>query len=214
LRRYEARVVHAADAARRGLERDLHDGAQQRLVALAVDLRLLLARVQGTDVAPMVERLGDNLAAGLADMRALARGIHPAVLSDRGLGPALRSLADRVPLPVFVDVEAIGRPAPHVEAAAYFVVAEALTNVARHAHAREARVEIHQGTGYLTVTDDGVGGADTARGTGLRGLRDRLAALDGTLAIDSAAGAGTRLSAAIPSPARQPEQPPLIGDPT
>jgi signal transduction histidine kinase len=229
LRSSRARIVQAADAARRRLERDLHDGAQQRLVAFALDLRRLLARVEGTDVAPVVAQLGDELAAALAELRELARGIHPVVLTDRGLAPALQGLADRAPLPVLVDVEAIGRPRPHVEAAAYFVVAEALTNVARHAEAGEAHVEVRRRGEHLvvTVTDDGVGGADTARGTGLLGLRDRLAALEGTLAIDSPAGAGTRLSAVIPSqpsPAaasatgesrhrRQPI-PQLIGEPT
>jgi Histidine kinase/Histidine kinase-, DNA gyrase B-, and HSP90-like ATPase len=165
LRSSRARIVQAADAARRRLERDLHDGAQQRLVAFALDLRRLLARLEGTDVAPVVAQLGDELAAALAELRELARGIHPVVLTDRGLAPALQGLADRAPLPVLVDVEAIGRPRPHVEAAAYFVVAEALTNVARHAEAGEAHVEVRRRGEHLvvTVTDDGVGGL-TRRG--------------------------------------------------
>ena len=162
LRISRARIVEAADAARRRLERDLHDGAQQQLVSLALDLRLLRARLKGTDAVPMVEELSDKLAVALAELRELARGIHPAILTDRGLGPAVQGLADRVPLPVEVDVELDERPAPQIEAAAYFVIAEALTNVARYAKAREARVEIRRtGDGVVVaVSDDGVGGAD------------------------------------------------------
>ena len=140
LRISRARIVEAADAARRRLERDLHDGAQQQLVSLALDLRLLRARLKGTDLVPMVEELSDKLAVALAELRELARGIHPAILTDRGLGPAVQGLADRVPLPVEVDVELEERPAAQIEAAAYFVTAEALTNVARYARASEARV--------------------------------------------------------------------------
>ena len=200
LRISRARIVEAADAARRRLERDLHDGAQQQLVSLALDLRLLRARLKGTDLVPMVEELSDKLAVALAELRELARGIHPAILTDRGLGPAVQGLADRVPLPVEVDVELDERPAPQIEAAAYFVTAEALTNVARYARAREARVEIRRTADgvVVTVSDDGVGGADIEGGTGLRGLQDRLAALDGRLSIHSPPGEGTRLRAVIP----------------
>ena len=201
LRISRARIVEAADAARRRLERDLHDGAQQQLVSLALDLRLLRARLKGSDVVPMVEELSEKLAVALAELRELARGIHPAILTDRGLGPAVQGLADRVPLPVEVDVELDERPAPQIEAAAYFVTAEALTNVARYARAHEARVKIRRtGDGVeVVVSDDGVGGADIEGGTGLRGLQDRLAALDGSLAIHSPAGLGTTLRAVIPT---------------
>jgi signal transduction histidine kinase len=200
LRISRARIVEAADAARRRLERDLHDGAQQQLVSLALDLRLLRARLKGTDAVPMVEGISEKLAVALAELRELARGIHPAILSDRGLGPAVQGLADRVPLPVEVDVDLAERPAPPIEAAAYFVTAEALTNVARYAKAHQARVEIRRGGDAVVVlvSDDGIGGAEVERGTGLRGLQDRLAALDGRLEIDSPAGGGTRLRATIP----------------
>ena len=200
LRISRARIVEAADAARRRLERDLHDGAQQQLVSLALDLRLLRARLKGTDLVPMVEELSDKLAVALAELRELARGIHPAILTDRGLGPAVQGLADRVPLPVEVDVELPERPAAPIEAAAYFVIAEALTNVARYARAREARVEVRRnGEGVVVaVSDDGVGGAVVEGGTGLRGLQDRLAALDGRLSIHSPPGEGTTLRAVIP----------------
>jgi len=201
LRISRARIVEAADAARRRLERDLHDGAQQQLVSLALDLRLLRARLKGSDVVPMVEEISDKLAVALAELRELARGIHPAILTDRGLGPAVQGLADRVPLPVEVDVDLEDRPAPQIEAAAYFVIAEALTNVARYARAHEARVRIRRtGEGVeVVVSDDGIGGADIEGGTGLRGLQDRLAALDGRLAISSPAGLGTTLRAVIPA---------------
>ena len=203
LRISRARIVEAADTARRRLERDLHDGAQQQLVSLALDLRLLRARLQGSDVAPMVDEISEKLNVALAELRELARGIHPAILSDRGLGPAVQGLADRVPLPVEVDVDLAERPAPQIEAAAYFVVAEALTNVARYAKAGEARVEVvREGDAVVVlVSDDGVGGALVEAGTGLRGLQDRLAALDGRLEIDSPPGGGTRLRAVMPAPA-------------
>jgi signal transduction histidine kinase len=149
----------------------------------------------------MVEEISDKLAVALAELRELARGIHPAILTDRGLGPAVQGLADRVPLPVEVAVELDERPSPPAEAAAYFVVAEALTNVARYAKAHEARVEITRDGDDLAVqvTDDGIGGADIEAGTGLRGLQDRLNALDGRLELASPAGDGTRLRAIIPA---------------
>jgi signal transduction histidine kinase len=200
LRISRARIVEAADAARRRLERDLHDGAQQQLVSLALDLRLLRARLNGSDVVPMVDEVSEKLNVALAELRELARGIHPAVLTDRGLGPAVQGLADRVPLVVEVDVDLDERPAAQSEAAAYFVTAEALTNVARYAKATVARVEIARDGDavVVTVSDDGVGGARVEAGTGLRGLQDRLAALDGRLEIDSPPGGGTRLRALIP----------------
>ncbi len=201
LRISRARIVEAADAARRRIERDLHDGAQQQLVSLALDLRLLRARLKGSDVVPMVEEISEKLNVALAELRELARGIHPAILTDRGLGPAVQGLADRVPLPVEVDVDLDDRPGGQIEAAAYFVTAEALTNVARYAKAGEARVHIRREEDAIVVevSDDGVGGAQVEAGTGLRGLQDRLAALDGRLEISSPRGRGTRLRATIPS---------------
>ena len=200
LRRERARVAAAEADARRRVERDLHDGAQQQLVALAIDLRRLQARVSGTEIARTVEELADRLAGALGALRELARGVHPAILTDLGLGPALRSLADRAPLPVALDVDAIPRPPAHVEATAYFFVAETLTNVARHACASHADVTVRRRGADLVVavSDDGTGGADVAGGTGLRGLRDRLDALDGALTIESEACHGTRVAAVIP----------------
>jgi signal transduction histidine kinase len=198
--RERAVAARAADAARRRLERDLHDGAQQQLVALALDLRVLEARAAGTDLAPAVGELSERLAVALGELRELARGVYPAVLTSRGLGPALHGLAVRAPLPVRVDADSIGRMPAHVEATAYFVVAEALTNIARHAGARQATVAIRRRGAELVidVTDDGAGGADATRGTGLLGLRDRLDAIADTLAVESAPGRGTRLLAVIP----------------
>jgi signal transduction histidine kinase len=201
LRASRERLVRAGLDERRRLERDLHDGAQQRLVSLRLGLGLL-RRAAGTDPAG-AERLVDGalgeLDAALAELRELARGLHPGVLSDHGLEPALAALADRAPLPV--DVHAgVERLPQAVESAAYFTVAEALTNVAKYAHAHAASVSVASVNGHLVVEvrDDGVGGADPARGTGLRGLSDRLAALGGRLEIDSRAGAGTTLKAEIP----------------
>jgi signal transduction histidine kinase len=200
LRVSRVRIVEAADNARRRLERDLHDGAQQQLVALALDLRLLKARVRGTDVEPLVDGLADKLAVALGELRELARGIHPAILTDRGLGPAIDALANRVPVDVDSEVHVDERLSEPIEAAAYFVVAEALTNIVKYARATRAKVVVRREENVVTVTvdDDGVGGARIGAGTGLRGLQDRLAALDGTLSIDSPRGEGTRLRARIP----------------
>jgi signal transduction histidine kinase len=193
--------VHAGDAERRRLERDLHDGAQSRLVGLALLLRTARAKA-GADgeLAALLDRAQEELQTGLGELRELARGIHPAVLTDRGLDPALHALAARSPVPVTVEAGVADRlPAP-VESAAYFVVSEALANVAKYAQATRAEVTVRRANGHVTVevADDGVGGADAARGSGLRGLADRVAALDGTLSLDSPAGAGTRLRAEIP----------------
>jgi signal transduction histidine kinase len=198
LRASRARIVEAGDAERRRLERDLHDGAQSRLVALALLLRAARTRADG-ELATMLDRAQDELRTSLGELRELARGIHPAVLTERGLEPALDSLATRVPVPVELDVRAQGLPGP-VESAAYFVVSEALANVAKYARATHATVAVRQANGRVTVevADDGVGGADAASGSGLRGLADRVAALDGTLSIDSPAGRGTRLRAELP----------------
>jgi signal transduction histidine kinase len=201
LRASRARLVEAGDAARRRLERDLHDGAQARLVALALLLRTARGRVrEDAQLASLLDRAQEELRTSLRELRELARGIHPAVLTERGLEPALRSLVARAPVPVTVDATADARlPAP-VESAAYFVVSEALANVAKYARATHASVTVERTNGHLTVevADDGVGGADVVRGSGLRGLADRLAALDGTLSLDSPAGGGTRLRAKIP----------------
>jgi signal transduction histidine kinase len=200
LRVSRLRIVEAADAARRRLERDLHDGAQQQLVGLALELRLLRRRVEDPGLAATVDELSQRLSVALDDLRELARGIHPAILTTRGLGPAIAALADRVPLVVDHEVAVADRLPPAVEAAAYFVVAEALTNVVKYAQAREVRVDVHRAGSRLVVrvADDGVGGADVDAGSGLRGLQDRLAAVDGVLEVDSPAGGGTRLRAVIP----------------
>jgi signal transduction histidine kinase len=200
LRVSRVRIVQAADAARRRLERDLHDGAQQQLVSLALDLRLLKARLRDTEAEPMVDALAEKLAVALGELRELARGIHPAILTDRGLGPAIEALASRVPVPVTAEVEVQERLSAPIEAAAYFVVAEALTNIVKYARATEARVEIRRDADLVSVSvaDDGVGGARIGAGSGLRGLQDRLAVLDGTLSVDAPPGGGTRLRARIP----------------
>ena len=194
-----ARIVAAGDAERRRLERNLHDGAQQRLVSLALMLRLAARRhPHDGDLS----RAGEELSQALQELRELARGIHPAVLTERGLEPAVRALADRAPLPVDLEVS-IGAerlPGP-VEAAAYYVVSEALTNVAKYAEAALVRVAIERldGMAQITVADDGIGGAHPDRGSGLRGLADRVEALNGRLTIDSPLGAGTTLRATLPT---------------
>jgi PAS domain S-box-containing protein len=192
-----ARLVQAADAERRRLERNLHDGAQQRLVSLALMLRMAERRHPAdTDLA----RAGAELSQALQELRELARGIHPAVLSERGLEPAVRALADRAPLPVELSVDVEGRLPDPVEAAAYYVVAEALTNVAKYAHASEVSVGVARTNGHarIEVRDDGVGGAEPRDGSGLRGLADRVEALGGELEVNSPVGAGTTLRATIP----------------
>jgi signal transduction histidine kinase len=199
LRVSRLRIVQAADDARRRIERDLHDGAQQRLVALALELRLLRSRVDGEHAAA-VDGIAERLDGALTELRELARGIHPAILTEQGLGPALAALAGRAVGPVQADVAIEERlPAP-VESAAYFVVAEALTNVAKYAPASDARVQVRRDGLALVVrvADDGAGGVDLEAGSGLRGLKDRLAAVGGVLEIDSPHGHGTRLTARIP----------------
>jgi signal transduction histidine kinase len=200
LRVSRLRIVQAADEARRRIERDLHDGAQQELLALALELRVLRSRVGDSDARPLIDGLATRLDVALGELRELARGIHPAILTRSGLTPAVTALAERALLPVEVDVRVDRRLPAAVEAAAYFVVAEALTNVARYAHASRATVQITMdGDDVLvSVSDDGVGGVDITAGSGLRGLEDRLAAVDGRLEIDSRPGAGTRVTARIP----------------
>ena len=202
LRASRSRIVKAADDERRRLERDLHDGAQQRLVALSLNLRLArdaLAEDQNA-ARELVDDAIVELREATAELRELARGIHPAILTDRGLDVAVTALAGRAPVPVEVRALPDGRLGAPVEATAYFVVAEALTNVARYAQASHAEVEIGRQDGVLVVEvrDDGVGGADPERGSGLRGLADRVAALDGRLVVSSAPGAGTTVHAEIP----------------
>ncbi|HET8952882.1 MAG TPA: ATP-binding protein [Solirubrobacteraceae bacterium] len=201
LRESRARVVSASDAARRRLERDLHDGAQSRLVALALLLRSARLKAgEGTEVSELLDRSIAELQTSLAELRDLARGIHPAVLTERGLEPALASLAGRAPVPVTLDAPRGDRLPEPVESAAYFVASEGLANVAKYSHASHAAVTLARGPGHVTVevSDDGIGGADFGRGSGLRGLEDRIAALDGTLELESPPGRGTRLRAQIP----------------
>jgi signal transduction histidine kinase len=202
LRAASARLVAATDAARRRIERDLHDGAQQRLVSLSVSLNLARKNVEpGSKTAALLDSAMRELTAGLADLRELARGIHPAVLTERGLDPALESLAARAPLPVRVSASIEGRLPQPVEAAAYFVVMEALTNVAKYASATAAEVTVQQVNGHVVVgvQDDGVGGADPAAGSGLAGLADRVAALGGRLWVESPPGGGTVVRAEMPA---------------
>jgi signal transduction histidine kinase len=206
LRRSRLRIVEAADDARRRLERDLHDGAQQQLVSLALDLRLLRARLGDHDAAELVDNAAGRLADALAELRELARGIHPAILSERGLEPAVEVLAERCPIPIDWSVDLAERPAASAEAAAYFVVSEGLTNVAKYVPHGHASVRIARDGDALqvVVADDGPGGVDVGSGSGLRGLADRVSALEGTLEIDSPPGEGTRMVARIPWRVAQP----------
>jgi PAS domain S-box-containing protein len=196
-----ARIVEAADAERRRLERNLHDGAQQRLVSLSLMLGLVARRLGGEPEArAALERAREDLSEALEELRELARGIHPAVLSERGLAPAIAGLTARAPLPVTHEVELDERLPEPVEAAAYYVVAEALTNAARHAQATAVRVHVRHtdGVAQVEVADDGVGGAEGHLGSGLRGLADRVEALGGRLGLESRAGLGTTVRAEIP----------------
>jgi signal transduction histidine kinase len=207
LRGATARLVAAGDVARRRLERDLHDGAQQRLVSLSVLLNLARRSVDGESrAAELLDSANTELSAGLAELRELARGIHPAVLTERGLGAALDALAARAPLPVTITGVLEERLPPAVEAAAYFVVNEALTNVAKYADATSAAVSVGRADGLVVVdvSDDGVGGADSAAGSGLAGLSDRVVALGGRLSVMSPPGAGTVVRAEIPARAVRP----------
>jgi signal transduction histidine kinase len=197
-----ARLVSAGDEARRRLERNLHDGAQQRLVSVSVSLRLAQSKLTANPAAAgeLLSEASAELSVALEELRELARGLHPAVLTERGLGPALASLADRALLPVAVDRlpdERLPRP---VEAAAYYVVSEALANVAKYAHATEVQIRVFRedSRAVIEVVDDGVGGAAPERGTGLLGLADRIEALEGHLQVDSPPGKGTTIRAELP----------------
>jgi PAS domain S-box-containing protein len=201
LRASRARLVEAGDRERRRLERNLHDGAQQRLVSLSIALRLAAAKLRSDpdEAERLLGSASEELGSALAELRELARGIHPAVLSERGLAPALEALAGRSPVPVDVSLDADRLPEP-VEAAAYYVVSEALANVAKYADASSVSVRVghEDGLAVVEVRDDGVGGADPAGGTGLRGLADRVEALNGRLEVESEAGRGTGIRAVIP----------------
>jgi signal transduction histidine kinase len=198
-----ARIATTADQTRRRIERDLHDGAQQRLVSLALRLRTAAADVPPEHDAVRQEfaGVGAELDGVLGELRELSRGIHPAILSEGGLGPALRTLARRSAVPVQLRLGTQGRLPERVEVAAYYVVAEALTNVAKHARASvvEVEVAVDDGLVRLGITDDGVGGADPARGSGLVGLKDRVEATGGTLRMESRPGHGTRLLVELPT---------------
>jgi signal transduction histidine kinase len=199
LKESRARLVEAADDARRRIERDLHDGAQQRLVALALSLQLV-ARSAEPATAMALQGCIEDLHTALAELRELARGLHPAVLTERGVPAALQSLAARSPVPVVLDVDLDGRLPPAHEAALYFVAAEALTNVAKYANANAVEVTLHGDDRWaeIAIVDDGVGGARAEDGSGLRGLADRVEALGGRLTLTSTPGQGTTVRARVP----------------
>ena len=202
LRASRIRIVEAADAARRRIERDLHDGAQQRLVTMALDVRMARARFEREpeSAGPFLERLGEELAQASAELRELARGIHPAVLTERGLAPAIETLAARASVPVEVVALPAERLPAVAEATAYFTVSEALTNVAKYANASYATVRLANDAETLVVEvqDDGVGGALASTGSGLSGLADRVGACDGSLIVTSPPGEGTLVRAVLP----------------
>jgi signal transduction histidine kinase len=197
-----AGVVDAADAERRRIERDLHDGAQQRLVALAVNLGLAKATLKdlSDDARLVIEKAHYEAKEAIDELNSLVRGLHPAVLEDRGLDAALSGVAARAPLPVKLTVNLPSRPSPAVEAVAYFVVSEALANIVKHAQASSADVTVERfgGTLLIVVADDGVGGADLSRGTGLSGLAKRVASVDGKFSLTSPVGGPTILSVELP----------------
>jgi signal transduction histidine kinase len=197
-----ARVVAAADETRRRLERNLHDGAQQRLVSLALELRGAKATVASTpgDLGPRLSRIGEELNSVLEDLREISHGLHPAILSEAGLKPALKALARHSAVPVQLDVRVQARLPERIEVAAYYVVSEGLANAIKHANASVARVDVDTSGGNLRVliSDDGQGGADPARGSGLIGLKDRVEAQGGTISVTSPPGKGTRLHVSLP----------------
>jgi signal transduction histidine kinase len=196
-----ARIVEAADAARRRIERDLHDGAQQRLVSLALNLRRLESSLEPNSAATRELAVARaELDAALEELRELARGIHPSILTDQGLEAALAAVAGRSTVPIELDIDSCGSLPLSVQTTAYFVVLEALTNASKHADADriEVRLAVGEGHAMVEVCDDGSGGVDPARGSGLSGLADRVSALGGTLEIESPAGAGTTIHARIP----------------
>jgi PAS domain S-box-containing protein len=196
-----ARIVAAGDAERRRLERNLHDGAQQQLVTLSLSLRMARAKLDPAgEAAALLDEASDQLTRALADLRELARGIHPAILTDQGLATALEALAGRAPVPVELSVDAPQDIPEQIEATVYYVAAEALTNTAKYARAGSARVSVECDGRRLTleVADDGCGGADRKLGSGLSGLADRVSALGGRLRVISPAGGGTTVTAELP----------------
>jgi signal transduction histidine kinase len=196
------RIVAAADATRRRIERDLHDGVQQRLVTLALEIRTIQSALSPRfdAVQPELSRVVDGLTDALDELREISHGIHPAILSEGGLGPALRTLARRAPVAVVLDVQIEDEPPDVVEVAAYYAVSELLTNTAKHAHASTVSIAVTSADGALriAVRDDGVGGADPVLGSGLVGLRDRIEALGGTISLRSPKGEGTTIEVALP----------------
>jgi signal transduction histidine kinase len=197
-----ARIVAAADEARRRIGRDLHDGAQQRLVSLA--LELLAAAADATagpeELREQLTRGSSEVTAALDELRETSRGIHPAILSEGGLGPALRALARRCAIPVKLENSTSGRFAERIEATGYYVVSELLTNAVKHARASVVHITVEQRrtTLCLSIRDDGIGGADPSSGSGLLGLRDRVEAMGGTIVVDSPVGAGTAVFVSLP----------------
>jgi signal transduction histidine kinase len=195
-------VPHQLFSERRQLERNLHDGAQQRLVALALDLKLLQRKLEDDPEAAgrLLESAREELDLAIEELRELARGLHPPVLSERGLVPALQAMADRAPMPVRIEARFTPRLPEHVETAAYYLVAEALTNAAKHAEATAVTVKVKRsgGCARIEISDDGIGGAAARPGGGLRGLAERLDALGATLSLHSPPGAGTTISGAFP----------------
>jgi signal transduction histidine kinase len=201
LRGSRARIVEAAQNERQLLERNLHDGAQQRLIALSLDLSILKGRIDGDSEARAgIDQARRQIAASLAELREISSGLHPAVVSGHGLPVAVEQLAARAPVPVELAIEVEGRLPEPLEVAAYYVVSESLANIAKHAQAKTARVELvkEQDELVLEIVDDGIGGADSERGTGLRGLADRVESLDGRLRVWTPRGGGTRVRAEIP----------------
>jgi signal transduction histidine kinase len=201
LRASRARIVAAWDEGRRRIERDLHDGAQQRLVALALRLRSAAASSEHTtDIGNEITDVAAQLVAVIDDLREISRGIHPAILSEGGLRPALRALGRRSAIPVDIQVHVHGRLPAAIEVCAYYVVSEMLTNAAKHGQASvvEVHAEASDGTLAVSVHDDGIGGADPGRGSGLIGLRDRVEALGGTFAVHSPVDCGTTVSCELP----------------
>jgi signal transduction histidine kinase len=199
---WRARIVAAVDESSRRIERDLHDGVQQHLATLVVQLRAAALDVTAgpDELRDVLAQAADATIAALDEVREIARGIHPAVLSEGGLAPALRALARRSAVPVELTAATGGRLAERVEITAYYVVSELLTNAVKHAHASVVRVTVvrQDGTLRLSIRDDGVGGADPARGSGLLGLRDRVEGIGGTILIQSPAGAGTAVFVSVP----------------
>jgi signal transduction histidine kinase len=196
------RVIAAADDARRRIERDLHDGTQQRLVALGLALSLAQSNVpeQLPELRTQLGQVAAELTATNEELCELARGIHPAILSEGGLGPALRTLVRRAAIPVELDIRTRTRPPAPIEVAAYYVVSEALTNTTKHASASHAHVAVEERDAllYLSIRDDGIGGADPAGGSGLIGLRDRVQALSGSIEVNSRRGDGTAILIELP----------------